>query len=194
MYAGAALFTAVALATVVSRSLALTAGEQITVNKIKALLTTFATDAQLGKICQSLGENMYNGQTVAQMGAGMQNIVMGSLSGSQMIDGLNIYNSVVNAIGGSAAAKAALSKAMTVFGNNLQPLVTQIQTKVNSMKSAGKPKATCLAQQSTMVNSFFTKARVQTIMQRLKTKLAGKEWTAVRKGLTNVIKFGQYGL
>lgn len=50
MYAGAALFTAVALATVVSRSLALTAGEQITVNKIKALLTTFATDAQLGKV------------------------------------------------------------------------------------------------------------------------------------------------
>lgn len=41
---------------------------------------------------------------------------------------------------------------------------------------------------------FFTKARVQTVLQRLKTKLAGKEWTAVRKGLTNVIKFAQYGL
>lgn len=70
----------------------------------------------------------------------MQNIVMGSLSGSQMIDGLNIYNSVVNAIGGSAAAKAALSKAMTVFGNNLQPLVTQVRFATGFLGLTIRPK------------------------------------------------------
>ncbi|KAH7698861.1 hypothetical protein AAVH_34041, partial [Aphelenchoides avenae] len=149
--------------------------KQVTRNKIRNLLSDFPTDAQLTKICDSLANDIYALKTFDEIASGLSKTLMGSLTGSQLVKGMSVLNSMTKDFGGMDKASATLDKVVVVFKNNLGPILTQIQNKVKTMKANGKAKAAVVNQQYTMVNQFFTKERVKTIMQRVKTKL-GSQW------------------
>ncbi|KAH7714947.1 hypothetical protein AAVH_17676 [Aphelenchoides avenae] len=169
--------------------------KQVTRNKIKNLLSEFPTDAQVTKICDSLANDIYALKTFDEIASGLSKTLMGSLTGSQLVKGMSVLNSMTKDFGGMDKASATLDKVVVVFKNNLGPILTQIQNKVKTMKANGKAKAAVVNQQYTMVNQFFTKERVKTIMQRVKTKL-GSQWPLVKKkeNLGDIVKFGLYGL
>ncbi|KAH7680514.1 hypothetical protein AAVH_41111 [Aphelenchoides avenae] len=180
-------------------------GKATTITKIKNLLTTFATDAQLTKIAL----DAYNMKTIKDMGdskhilglaksdasslSGIVNTVMTSLTGNQMVKGMQIYNGLVNDLGGSEKAKQTMNNGIEVAQNNLGPILAQIQNKVKTMKSNGKAQAACLNQEYTMFNTFFTKANCKTILTRFKNKVTAAEWSAIKKNLQDVAKFSLYG-
>ncbi|KAH7714982.1 hypothetical protein AAVH_17625 [Aphelenchoides avenae] len=168
-------------------------GKATTITKIKNLLTTFATDAQLSKICDKIALDAYNMKTIKDMGDSIVNTVMTSLTGNQMVKGMQIYNGLVNDLGGSEKAKQTMNKGIEVAQNNLGPILAQIQNKVKTMKANGKAQAACINQEYTMFNTFFTKANCKTILTRFKNKVTAAEWSAIKKNLQDVAKFSLYG-
>ncbi|KAH7716336.1 Protein T02B11.3 a [Aphelenchoides avenae] len=168
--------------------------KQSIINKIKNLGTTFCTDSQLSSIIDKLAKDCYNMKTLKDMGNGIVTTVMGSLTGTQLVQGMKIYNGLTGDLGGMNKAMATMDKAIAVAENNVGPFFTQVQSKVKTMKANGKTQAACINQEFTMVNNFVTKARLNTIIHRLKNKLTATEWSAIKKNLGPYAKFSLYGL
>ncbi|KAI1717703.1 hypothetical protein Ddc_09864 [Ditylenchus destructor] len=122
------------------------------------------------------------------------NIVLKSLTGTQMTQGVQIYNQLVNDFGGMDAAISVLNQVIGVFNDNLGSIVTQIQTKIQSSKDSGKTQAQCLKQQYKLINKKFTKKMVKKIMTQIKTTLSSSDWTIIKNDLGNLIFFSNYGL
>lgn len=55
----------------------------------------------------------------------VMNVVVGSLTGTQLMQGLNIYNTLTKDLGGSDATTAIIGKLTTVLMNNLSPFMNQ---------------------------------------------------------------------
>lgn len=54
---------------------------------------------------------------------------MGSLTGSQLVKGMSVLNSMTKDFGGMDKASATLDKVVVVFKNNLGPILTQVRMK-----------------------------------------------------------------
>ncbi|KAH7716783.1 hypothetical protein AAVH_15803 [Aphelenchoides avenae] len=162
--------------------------------RIKNLITAFITDTQLSGLCDIIAIGLYNGDTTDAIMTNAMALMMGSLTGSQMITGLGVYNGLNTALGGSTAAMTTLGKAKTVAYNNMAAFLSQVNTVIVIQKAAGKGQASCLYMEYYMANQFFTLTRVGTILGRLKANFTATEWTAVRKYLGSIIFFSKYGL
>ncbi|KAI1714873.1 hypothetical protein DdX_08142 [Ditylenchus destructor] len=169
-------------------------GKKQTIKKIKNLVTKFATDDQLGKILDALSLDLYNMEDTTTMANNAINIVLKSLTGTQMTQGVQIYNQLVNDFGGMDAAVSVLNQVIGVFNDNLGTIVTQIQTKIQSSKDSGKTQAQCLKQQYKMINKKFTKKMVKKIMTQIKNTLSSSDWNIIKNDLGNLIFFSNYGL
>jgi hypothetical protein len=53
------------------------------------------------------------------------NVIVGSLTGTQLLQGLNVYNALVKDLGGSDATSTIIGKLTTVLLNNLSPFMNQ---------------------------------------------------------------------
>ncbi|KAI1726000.1 hypothetical protein DdX_02692 [Ditylenchus destructor] len=169
-------------------------GKQKTINKIKAYLSTFITDSQLNKICDTISLDNFNGVDVGTMANNAINIVMNSLTLTQMMQGLKIIGALTTDFGSLDNAKAALAPVMDVAMNNLGPIFNQIQTKVKAMKAQGKGQTAAFQQQYKMLNAFLTQQRVQTILTRVKASLPASQWSLIVKDLGGAIFFSKYSL
>jgi hypothetical protein len=162
--------------------------------KTKTLLTSFPTDSQITKIWDTVAVDCYNMKTLQEMGNSIVDTVLKSLTGTQLVQGMQIYNKLVSDLGGSDKAKQTLNKVIGVAVNNLSSITQQIQDKVKSMKAAGKTQAVCIAQQYSMTNQFLTLDRVKTVASRVKAKLTPTEWSVIRKDLDSVAFFSKWGV
>ncbi|KAI1717216.1 dynein light chain type 1 domain-containing protein [Ditylenchus destructor] len=119
-------------------------GKQKVIKKVKKLLTKFATDAQLGKICDALAVDIYNMADTHTLANDAINIVMKSLTGSQMTQGIQIYNQIVNDFGGMENAMNVLNQVIGIFTDNLGGILTSVQSKIQEMKDSGTSQDDCI--------------------------------------------------
>uniref|UniRef100_A0A915E7F4 Uncharacterized protein n=1 Tax=Ditylenchus dipsaci TaxID=166011 RepID=A0A915E7F4_9BILA len=149
----------------------ITAGEQKSINKVKAYLTTFLTDDQLHTILNNISIGCYQMKNITQLTSDAKTVVLSSLTGSQMMSVMPVYNAFNRDFGGLNAALEAMEPMFTALRNNLIPVLEQIQAKDFDWTNEGKGQTACIAQQYRMFNSFLTTNRMQTIMKERKQLL-----------------------
>ncbi|KAH7697163.1 hypothetical protein AAVH_35756, partial [Aphelenchoides avenae] len=139
-------------------------------------------------VWDSIRNDMYALKTTSQITSTLRTRIQNTLSSSQAMQAMNIYNNLVSALGGQAKYDTFSSKCLVVLNNNLGPLATQ------AMKANGKTQAAIYNQIYYMYDLYLTKDRVGSILTRTKGKVLASEWTAFRKQCSAVINFGTYGL
>jgi len=69
---------------------------------------------------------IYDGQSLQDMAGGALNTVLGSLTGTQLTQGLTIYQKITADLGGLTGALATLQGLAGVAGNNIGPVLNQV--------------------------------------------------------------------
>ncbi|KAH7725802.1 hypothetical protein AAVH_06645 [Aphelenchoides avenae] len=164
------------------------------ISKIKTLVSNFANDNQLSKIIDSVSNNMYNGATQEKIADDMLSVVLTSLSGTQLLKGLDINTKITAQLGGQAKADATLDKINAVVTNQVQDTYDQIQAKTKTMKANGQAKAAIVDAGLKIANEAFTQQLMQKVVSAIKNKLTANEWSVVRKNLDGVVFFSKYGV
>uniref|UniRef100_A0A915E7F9 Uncharacterized protein n=1 Tax=Ditylenchus dipsaci TaxID=166011 RepID=A0A915E7F9_9BILA len=168
------------------------AGEQKTINKVKAYVTNFLTDDQLHTICANLSVGIYQMKNTSQLADDVQTIILNSLTNSQTATIMPIMQSLNRDFGSLSAAKEAMKPMFTALSNNLTPVLEQMQAKDVDWTNEGKGQTACIAQQYRMIDSFFTVTRTKTIITRMKEATPPKNWTYIYNDLHDVVFFAKY--
>ncbi|KAH7725807.1 hypothetical protein AAVH_06650 [Aphelenchoides avenae] len=164
------------------------------ISKIKTLVSNFANDNQLSKIIDSVFNNIYSGATQEEIADDMLSVVLTSLSGTQLLKGLDINTKITAQLGGQAKADATLDKIKAVVRNHVQDIHDQIQAKTKTMKANGQAKAAIVDAGLKIANEAFTQQLMQKVVNGIKSKLTANEWSVVRKNLDGVLFFSKYGV
>ena len=162
--------------------------KQAAVGKIKSLVTTFYSDAQLSVILDRLAENVYAGKPIE---ATFDTLFPAyALSASQALAVVTMTSAVRIELGSTAA----LDKSYAAFIRNAQPYYGLISQKIAAMKRTGQSKAACAAMVHQLVSTYLTKAGVQQALDDHKRSLTAKEWQSVRTHGAAMIRWSLYGL
>jgi hypothetical protein len=166
----------------------MTTQKQIAIAKVKGLVTTFYTDAQLSLILDKLAENVYAGKPLEATFGTLFPAYALSASQTQAVATMTI------GVQKDLGSAAALDKSYAAFIRNAQPYYTQISQKIVTMKRAGATKAACAAMVHQMVSAYLTKANVERALLDHKGSLSAKEWQSVRTHGGAMIRWSLYGL
>uniref|UniRef100_A0A914BYN0 Uncharacterized protein n=1 Tax=Acrobeloides nanus TaxID=290746 RepID=A0A914BYN0_9BILA len=168
--------------------------KDVCLKKITKLLSTFLTSLQLGKALDGMFTDGYNGNAdFEDVLANVQDTIYSGLTNTQLMTAMNIMGGLNNDLG-SADASTALENLMSAIQTALFPNAQKIFVKIQSMKTAGKPKAKCLQKGYKMMNKIFTKGKVKKILQQVKDSVGTKSWNSVQTRMSGVLKFSQYTL
>uniref|UniRef100_A0A915DLI0 Uncharacterized protein n=1 Tax=Ditylenchus dipsaci TaxID=166011 RepID=A0A915DLI0_9BILA len=169
--------------------------KQKTINKIKAYLSVFITDTQLSTVCDKAVADVLALKNTSVMATNAMNVVMNSLTFSQMMSGLSIITCITNSFGSLSNAMTFLPAVTTVASNNLTPFLNQVLAKNAQMAANGKGVTAQTESMYMMMNQFATVTRVGTILQRVKSNsMTPGNWTLFNKCLGTVIFFSRYNL